>query len=247
MLEPQKSLENSYQNRYNDNFKDNFKDNFNKNFNKNFDNNFNIDKEKEIISLLLSNGISIEKSKIITEKLYYKFYNLYNIVNASEKELMKIKGIGEKKIEILKNLPKILEYYLLSGLKLSASHFKKKDLTDYLIIKLGKLKFETFSIICLDINKRFISMEQIFRGTIDSATIYPRDLVEKSLSVGASYVIISHNHPSGISKPSKEDIEITKVLYKAFLIVNIKMIDHIIIAGNSAYSFRESGILDNMN
>ena len=205
-----------------------------------------IDKEKEIISFLLSNGISTEKSKIITEKLYYKFHNLYNIVNASEKELIKVKGLGNKKAELLKSLPKILEYYLLSGLKLQASHFKKKDLIDYLIIKFGKLKFETFSIICLDINKRFISIEQIFRGTIDSATIYPRDLVEKSLSLGASYVIISHNHPSGISKPSKEDIEITKILYKAFLIVNIKMIDHIIVAGNSIYSFRESGILDNM-
>ena len=206
-----------------------------------------IDKEKEIISFLLSNGISAKKSKIITEKLYYKFHNLYNIVNASEKELIKIKGLGNKKAELLKSLPKILEYYLLSGLKLQNSHFKKKDLIDYLIIKFGKLKFETFSIICLDINKRFISIEQIFRGTIDSATIYPRDLVEKSLSLGASYVIISHNHPSGISKPSKEDIEITKILYKAFLIVNIKMIDHIIVAGNSIYSFRESGILDNMS
>ncbi len=205
-----------------------------------------IDKEKEIISFILSNGITAEKSKIITEKLYYKFYNLYNIVHASQKELIKVKGLGNKRAEILKSLPKILEYYLLSGLKLPSSHFKKKDLTDYLIIKLGKLKFETFSIICLDINKRFITMEQIFRGTIDSATIYPRDLVEKSLSVGASFVIIAHNHPSGISKPSKEDVEITKILYKAFLMVNIKMIDHIIVAGNSIYSFRESGIFNNI-
>ena len=204
-------------------------------------------KEKEIISFILSNGISAEKSKIITERLYYKFYNLHNIVNASEKELIKIKGLGAKKSKLLKSVPKLLEYYLLSSLKLSASHFKKKDLTDYLIVKLGKLKFETFSIICLDINKRFISMEQIFRGTIDSATIYPRDLVEKSLSVGASYVIIVHNHPSGISNPSKEDLEITHALFKAFLTVNIKMIDHLIVAGNCIYSFRDNGVFDDYN
>lgn len=204
-------------------------------------------KEKEIISFILSNGISAEKSKIITERLYYKFYNLHNIVNASEKELIKIKGLGAKKSKLLKSVPKLLEYYLLSSLKLSASHFKKKDLTDYLIVKLGKLKFETFSIICLDINKRFISMEQIFRGTIDSATIYPRDLVEKSLSVGASYVIIVHNHPSGIANPSKEDLEITHALFKAFLTVNIKIIDHLIVAGNCVYSFRDNGVLDDYN
>lgn len=229
----------------------NYNYNYNNDFNNlnNFENSLTdtdneIGKEKEIISFILSNGISSEKSKLITEKLYYKFYNLYNIVNASQKELVKIKGLGNKRAELLKSLPKILEYYLLSGLKLPSANFKKKDLTDYLIIKLGKLKFETFSIICLDINKRFITMEQIFRGTIDSATIYPRDLVEKSLSAGASFVIIAHNHPSGISKPSKEDVEITKILYKAFLMVNIKMIDHIIVAGNSIYSFRESGILN---
>ncbi len=178
------------------------------------------------------------------EKLYYKFYNLHNIVNASENELLKIKGLNTKKINLIKSIPLILEYYLLSSLKYDSPHIKKKDLINYLIIKLGNLKFETFSIICLDMNKRFISMNHIFRGTIDSATIYPRDLVEKSLSLGSSYVIIAHNHPSGISKPSKEDIEITKVLYKAFIMVDVKMLDHIIIAGNSFYSFKEDGMFD---
>lgn len=206
--------------------------------------NYDISNEKQILSYIISNGISLEKANTIVEKLYYNFYNLHNIVNASEDELSKIKGLNLKKINLIKSIPSILEYYLLSSLKSASPHIKKKDLINYLIIKLGKLKFETFSIVCLDINKRFISIEHIFRGTIDSATIYPRDLVEKSLSLGASYIIISHNHPSGISKPSKEDIEITKVLYKAFILVNIKMLDHIIIAGNSFYSFREDGMFD---
>lgn len=203
-----------------------------------------LEKEKEIVSYLISNGISQNRANIITDKLYYKFHNLYNIVNSDEKELLKIKGITSKKIFILKNIPILLEYYLNNNLKSDILEFKKKDLINYLIIKLGRLKFETFSIICLDINKRFISIEQIFRGTIDSATIYPRDLVEKALSLGSSYVILSHNHPSGIAKPSNADIEITEIIYKAFFMVNIKVIDHIIIAGNLHYSFRENGILD---
>lgn len=203
-----------------------------------------LEKEKEIVSYLISNGISQNRANIITDKLYYKFHNLYNIVNSDEKELLKIKGITSKKIFILKNIPILLEYYLNNSLKSDILEFKKKDLINYLIIKFGRLKFETFSIICLDINKRFISIEQIFRGTIDSATIYPRDLVEKALSLGSSYVILSHNHPSGIAKPSNADIEITEIIYKAFFMVNIKVIDHIIIAGNLHYSFRENGILD---
>lgn len=206
--------------------------------------NADIVNEKQMLASIISNGISLEKANTIVDKLYYSFYNLYNIVNASEKELLKVKGLNEKKIKLIKNIPSLLEYYLLSSLKINAPHFKKKDLINYLIVKLGKLKFETFCIVCLDVNKRFISMENIFRGTIDSATIYPRDLVEKSLSLGASYVIITHNHPSGIAKPSKEDVHITDVLYKAFRMVDIRMLDHIIIAGNSFYSFREDGVFD---
>ena len=212
-----------------------------------FDSNYesiDLEKEKEIVSYLLSNGISLSRANILTDKLYYKFHNLYNIVNSDEKELLKIKGITSKKIFILKNIPILLEYYLNNSLKSDILEFKKKDLINYLIIKFGRLKFEAFSIVCLDINKRFISIEQIFRGTIDSATIYPRDLVEKALSLGASYVILSHNHPSGIAKPSKADIDITEIIYKAFFMVNIKVLDHIIIAGNIHYSFRDNGILD---
>lgn len=200
--------------------------------------------EKQILASIISNGISLERANTIVDKLYYSFYNLYNIVNASDKDLLKVKGLNENKIKLIKSIPSILEYYLLSSLKSDMPKFKKRDLINYLIIKLGKLKFETFSIVCLDVNKKFISMEHIFRGTIDSATIYPRDLVEKSLSLGASYVIVSHNHPSGIARPSKEDINITNVLYKAFKMVDIKMLDHIIITANSYYSFREDGMFD---
>ena len=200
--------------------------------------------EKQILASIISNGISLERANTIVDKLYYSFYNLYNIVNASDKDLLKVKGLNENKIKLIKSIPSILEYYLLSSLKSDTPEFKKRDLINYLIIKLGKLKFETFSIVCLDVNKKFISMEHIFRGTIDSATIYPRDLVEKSLSLGASYVIVSHNHPSGIARPSKEDINITNVLYKALKMVDIKMLDHIIITANSYYSFREDGMFD---
>ena len=212
--------------------------------NKNYEDLY-LDKEKEIVSYLLSNGVSLNNANNITDKLYYRFHNLYNIVNASEEELLKIKGLTPKKVFILKSISSLLEYYLVNSLRVDSLEFKKKDLIEYLTIKFGRLKFETFSLICFDINKRFISIEQIFRGTIDSATIYPRDLVDKALSLGAFYVILSHNHPSGIAKPSKADIEITEIIYKAFFMINIKVLDHIIIAGNLHYSFRENGIIDN--
>ena len=83
-------------------------------------------KEKEIVSYLLSNGISLNTANIITDKLYYKFHNLYNIVNSDEKELLKIKGITSKKVFILKNIPMLLECFLINSLKSDSLDLKNK-------------------------------------------------------------------------------------------------------------------------
>ena len=84
--------------------------------------NADIVNEKQMLASIISNGISLEKANTIVDKLYYSFYNLYNIVNASEKELLKVKGLNEKKIKLIKNIPSLLEYYLLSSLKINAPH-----------------------------------------------------------------------------------------------------------------------------
>ena len=200
--------------------------------------------EKRLISLILSNGASYSKNMPIVNKLYSRFSTLYDIVDADEDNLLKVEGINKAKVKVLKNIPKLIEYYLLSSIYNNTINFKKKELIDYLKIKIGGLKFESVIMVCLDINKKVISIENIFRGTIDSATIYPRELVEMALSVGASYIILSHNHPSGICSPSKEDVNITELIYKAFLMVNIKLLEHIVVTSNSYYSFRDNGIID---
>ncbi len=196
--------------------------------------------EKDILAAVLMDGNSTE----LINNLYLRFKNLYSIVNADEDELLSIKGMGMRKIKKLKSIPELLEYYALEVLEDTKLAFSMKDFINYLFVKLKKLKFEVFIIASIDIKKNFLGVEQIFRGSINTATIYPRDLVEHALSVGASYVVLAHNHPSGIASPSKEDIEITKIMFNAFYIMNIRVLDHIIIAGSNKFSFREDGILD---
>lgn len=198
--------------------------------------------EKDIMSLILSFGLTKKQSDKLIEELYLKFNTLYKIVNAKEEELLKIKNLGKKKIELIKSIEYLLFCYTRSNLKEAKKLFKRKDLINHLTITLRPLKFEIFLIACIDAKKRFISAEQIFRGSIDTATIYPREVIEHSLSKNAKYVVIAHNHPSGMAQPSREDIIITKTLIKSFNSVGISVIDHIIIA-NDIYSFRERGIL----
>lgn len=201
-------------------------------------------KDKEVLSNLLSSGLGKNKVNILIEQLYSKYGNLYNIVQADRKSLSAIKGMGDSKINIIKSLPSIIEHYSLSTLQHSPPPFKMKELLNYLSVSLRSLKFEVFTVAGIDHRKRFLGVEKMFKGSINTATLYPRDVIEYALLLGASYLVLAHNHPSGIASPSKEDIEITEVLYKALSVMNINIVDHIIIAGDTRFSFKKEGILD---
>lgn len=199
---------------------------------------------KELLSYMLSNGLCKEKVAVLVNELYSKYGNLYNIVHADKKSLSKIKGMGNYRIELVKLIPTIIECYSLSKLEHSPPPFKMNVLVNYLSVSLKNLKFEVFTVAGIDHKKRFLGVEKMFKGSINSATLYPRDVVQYALTLGASYLVLAHNHPSGIASPSKEDIEITELLYKALSVMNISIVDHIIIAGNARFSFRKEGILD---
>lgn len=199
-----------------------------------------IEEEKNILFRILS-----VRSKKSIDDLYRKFGSLALIIeNAKNK---KIKNISSRNIEILEDIPKLLEYYLLSNLNNiegGRENFSFNSLVKYLRLTLKPLKFEMFALACFDSNKKFLCIENIFRGSIDTATIYPRDVIESALKYKASYVVFAHNHPSGIAQPSRDDIEITYRLYKAFKSVKIKVVDHIVIGGDNHFSFLREGILD---
>jgi len=199
---------------------------------------------KEVLSYMFSIGLCKEKVSVLIDELYSKYGNLYNIVHADKKSLSNIKGMGNYRIELLKLIPTIIESYSLSKLEHSPPPFKMNDLVNYLSISLKDLKFEIFTVAGIDHRKRFLGVEKMFKGSINSATLYPRDVVQHALTLGASYLVLAHNHPSGIASPSKEDIEITELLYKALSVMNISIVDHIIIAGNTRFSFKKEGILD---
>src|ERR1700735_5542674 len=116
-----------------------------------------------------------------------------------------------------------------------------KATRDYLALKLGSLEHEVFAVLFLDKRHRLISYKEMFRGTIDGASVHPREVVKEALKQNAAAVILAHPHPSGVAEPSQADEFITGRLKSALDLVDIRVLDHIIIAGGDAISFAERG------
>ena len=114
---------------------------------------------------------------------------------------------------------------------------------EFLHLKLAGLEYELFSCIYLDNQHRIIAFEPLFRGTIDGASIYPREVVKQALTLNARAIIFAHNHPSGQAEPSAADKLITQQLKQALALVDIKVLDHFIVGDGDAYSFAEGGLL----
>lgn len=114
---------------------------------------------------------------------------------------------------------------------------------NFLIMQLALEQREVFGVVFLDRQHRVIAFERMFYGTIDSTSVYPREVVKRCLELNAAAVVFAHNHPSGVPEPSKADIDITQRLLKALALVDINVLDHIVIGGVDAVSFAERGMI----
>lgn len=110
-------------------------------------------------------------------------------------------------------------------------------------LQIGMLPHEVFAVMFLTNQHQLISFKTLFRGTIDGASVYPREVVKEALAVNAASVVLSHNHPSGICEPSDADIQITKRLVEALGLVDIRVLDHMIVSPRDSMSFAERGLL----
>ena len=118
-----------------------------------------------------------------------------------------------------------------------------KSTREFLSLKLGALEREVFAVIFLDKRHRLISYQEMFQGTIDGASVHPREVVKEALKQNAAAVILAHPHPSGVAEPSQADEFITRRLKDALDLVDIRVLDHIIIAGGDAISLAERGLI----
>lgn len=114
---------------------------------------------------------------------------------------------------------------------------------DFLKHRLGGLPHEVFVVILLDAQNRVLSVDEMFRGTLTQTSVYPREVVKAALRANAAAVIFAHNHPSGVAEPSRSDEALTQSLKQALSLVDVKVLDHFIVAGTGTLSFAERGLI----
>ncbi|MCP2619755.1 DNA repair protein RadC [Candidatus Aminicenantes bacterium AC-334-K16] len=197
----------------------------------------------EIIELLLSLGTPRRDCRQPAKKALQRFKSLRGVLEAEPEELQKIEGIGPHNIFGIKFIQEVARRFLRERM-LNQHVFRcSQEVFDYLYHALRDARKEKFKVLFLDAKNKIIEEETLFEGTVDSSIVYPREIMERALRYKASAMIFVHNHPSGDPEPSTCDKEITRDLVVAALIMQLKVLDHIIIGNNCYYSFADEGLI----
>lgn len=132
---------------------------------------------------------------------------------------------------------------LADRVKPGVSLLTPQAVKDYLRLEIGMLEHEVFCVVFLDAQHRVIELRQMFRGTVTQTSVYPREVVKESLQLNAASVILAHNHPSGVPEPSRADELVTQKLTAALMMVDVRVLDHLVVTANAVVSFAERGLL----
>lgn len=197
---------------------------------------------QELLALILGRGIRGESVMVTAQRILSAFGNVKNISQASLEELSSIRGIGPAKAAQLKasfELAKRKEEVSGENISIKTS----KDVLKLVRPRLKDKKKEHFLVLSIDTRSTLIRMGNISIGTLDANLVHPREVFKEAIQSLASSIILVHNHPSGNPEPSDADIEITKRIVKTGGVIGIDILDHIIIAKDRFYSFKEKGIV----
>lgn len=152
---------------------------------------------------------------------------------------MTIVTINEHDQDIINQAKAIIAKYMHTGKKLCSPN----DVKDYLILNLGLLDYEEFCVLYLNNQNQVIVFEKLFRGTINETSVYPREIAKQVICYNAISVILVHNHPSGEALPSKEDVKLTQQIERVLSLIDVKVLDHFIVAKQKIVSMKELGII----
>ena len=163
--------------------------------------------------------------------------------HAEAAELLAFKGIGRARLAVLGRMPELARRYNAESLPSGETIRSPADTEAFLQAHMRDLDHELFCCLFLDNRHRVLAFNELFRGTIDGTSVYPREVVKEALAINAAAVILAHNHPSGVAEPSQADERITQRLKSALDLVDIRVLDHLIIGDGQATSLARRGLL----
>jgi DNA repair protein RadC len=198
--------------------------------------------DAELIAVLLGNGTAGHDAVATGRTLLSKAGSLGRLL-ADPDHMPAVRGVGPAKRARIVAALELARRSLGEGLTELPRVDNPADSADYLKARLCHLPYEAFACLFLDARHRILAYEELFRGTIDAASVYPREVVRACLRHHACAVILAHNHPSGVAEPSRADREITRVLVDALRLIDIRVLDHVVIGRGEPVSMAERGLL----
>ncbi len=199
--------------------------------------------DAELLAIFLRVGVRGTNVVDLSRRLLAEFGGLRGLFKAGDDALRKVKGLGPAKIATLRAIGELSERQLREKVEYESFIECSRDVVDLLARKCRDFDQEVFSVVFLNTKHRVLKIEELFRGTIDAASVYPREVVKRALALSSSALVAVHNHPSGNPEPSREDQRLTHELREACKLIDIVLLDHIVIGGNDYFSFAEKGLL----
>ena len=199
--------------------------------------------DRELLAVFLRTGSGSLPVLDLAGRLLAHFGGLRGLLGARQNDLENQRGLGPVKSAQLIAILELSRRYLHETLVRGTSLESPQATEHYLLSVLRDQPHEVFACLFLDTRHRVIAFEELFHGTIDGATVYPRVVAEKALSHGAAALIVAHNHPSGISEPSLADQAITRRLKDALALLDIRLLDHFVIGDGAPVSMAARGLI----
>jgi DNA repair protein RadC len=199
--------------------------------------------DHEMLEMLLFLALPRRDTKPIARELLNRFGGFGPVVTASPGELRSVEGLGDAGIAALKLAQAAASRLLRGELAAKPVLDSWRALTEYLRAAFGHARVEQFHVLFLDARTRLIADEVMGRGTINHAPVYPREIARRALELNASTVILAHNHPSGSTEASRDDVAMTREVRRALQPLGVSLYDHLIITGDAVVSMQRSGLL----
>ncbi len=199
--------------------------------------------DAELLAIFLRVGVTGKSAVDLARDLLSEFGSLTGIFSASREALTAVNGMGDSKYVQVQAVFEMARRALQEQMGQRDALTSPQAVRDYLCLKLGHLSREVFVVLFLDAQNRVLAQEELFAGTLTQTSVYPREVVKRSLHHNAAAVIFAHNHPSGVADPSRADEQLTSALKQALGLVDVQVLDHFVVAGNLAVSFAERGWL----
>ncbi|NND54536.1 MAG: DNA repair protein RadC [Gammaproteobacteria bacterium] len=199
--------------------------------------------DAEVLAVLLGQGARGMSAVELARLLLTRFGGIRGTLNAALPDLLEVPGIGPAKAAMLLAARECGARFVREKLRPGVTIGSPADSRQYLLATLRDRPHEVFCCLFLDNRHRVLAFDELFRGTIDAAAVYPREIVKQALARNAAAVILAHNHPSGIAEPSQSDQLITRRIRDALDLVDIRLLDHFVVGDNQCVSLASRGML----